>query len=335
MSGESYKPPFTMTDEIANLIIEIGEYVGRISAHDTLSTNLTLRRENRIRTIHSSLAIEQNSLSLDQVSDVINGKHVLAPPQDIREVKNAYEAYEHLSRLNPYSLDDLLKAHYFMMNGLVEEAGCFRSGGVGVYAGNKLIHTGTPARYVPEVMNQLFNWMRYSRLHPLVKSCIFHYEFEFIHPFSDGNGRTGRLWHSLILQRWKSFFAWLPIETLIHEQQDDYYQALNESNTNGESTIFVEFMLTIIRNALIEILGVQNAHDAGVNVGANVGVNESEPESICLSILRKNPKLSAQKIADQMGMSARQVERLLAKLKKNGQIERIGAAKNGYWKIND
>lgn len=155
----------------------------------------------------SSLAIEQNSLSLDQVSDVINGKRVLASPQDIREVKNAYEAYEYLSKFNPYSLDDLLNAHHFMMNGLVENAGCFRSSGVGVYDGNKLIHAGTPARYVPEVMNQLFNWMRYSRLHPLVKSCIFHYEFEFIHPFSDGNGRTGRLWHSLILQRWKAFFA--------------------------------------------------------------------------------------------------------------------------------
>ena len=335
MSGESYKPPFTMTDEIANLIIEIGEYVGQISAHDTLSTNLTLRRENRIRTIHSSLAIEQNSLSLDQVSDVINGKRVLAPPQDIREVKNAYEAYEHLSKLNPYSLDDLLKAHHFMMNGLVEEAGYFRSSGVGVYAGNKLIHAGTPARYVPEVMSRLFNWMRYSRLHPLVKSCIFHYEFEFIHPFSDGNGRTGRLWHSLILQRWKPFFAWLPIETLIHEQQDGYYQALNASNANGESAIFAEFMLTIIRNALADILSAQSAHDVGVNVGANVGVNEFEPESICLNILREKPKLSAQKIADQMGLSARQVERLLAKLKKNGQIERIGAAKNGYWKIND
>lgn len=335
MSGESYKPPFTMTDEIANLIIEIGEHVGRISAHDTLSTNLTLRRENRIRTIHSSLAIEQNSLSLDQVSDVINGKRVLAPPQDIREVKNAYEAYEHLSKLNPYSLDDLLKAHHFMMNGLVEEAGCFRSCGVGVYAGDRLIHAGTPARYIPEVMSQLFNWMRYSRLHPLVKSCIFHYEFEFIHPFSDGNGRTGRLWHSLILQRWKSFFAWLPIETLIHEQQDGYYQALNASNTNGESTIFVEFMLTIIRNALADILSAQTTHDVGVNVGANVGVNGSEPESICLNILRENPRLSAQRIADQMGMSTRQVERLLAKLKKNGRIERIGAAKNGYWRIND
>ena len=335
MPGESYKPPFTMTDEISNLIIEIGEYVGRISAHDTLSTNLTLRRENRIRTIHSSLAIEQNSLSLTQVSDVINGKRVLAPPQDIREVKNAYEAYDHLSKLNPYSLDDLLKAHHFMMNGLVEEAGCFRSSGVGVYAGNKLIHAGTPARYVPEVMHQLFYWMRSSRQHPLVKSCIFHYEFEFIHPFADGNGRTGRLWHSLILQRWKAFFAWLPIETLIHEQQDGYYQALNASNANGESTIFVEFMLSIIRNALAEIANTQSAHDVGVNVGANVGVNESDPESICLNILRENPKFSAQKIADQMGLSARQVERLLAKLKKSGQIERIGAAKNGYWKINN
>ena len=177
--------------------------------------------------------------------------------------------------------------------------------------------------------------MRSSRQHPLVKSCIFHYEFEFIHPFADGNGRTGRLWHSLILQRWKPFFAWLPIETLIHEQQDGYYQALNASNANGESTIFVEFMLTILRDALAEIATAQSPHDVGANVGVNVGVNESDSEIICLNILRENPKLSAQKISDRMGLSARQVERLLAKLKKNGQIERIGAAKNGYWKIND
>ena len=335
MPGESYSPPFTMTDEIANLIIEIGEYVGQISAHDSLSANLTLRRENRIRSIHSSLAIEQNSLSLDQVSDVINGKRVLAPPQDIREVKNAYEAYEQLSMLNPYSLDDLLKAHYFMMNGLVEEAGRFRSGGVGVYAGDRLIHAGTPARYVPEVMRQLFSWMRHSRLHPLIKSCIFHYEFEFVHPFADGNGRTGRLWHSLILQRWKPFFAWLPIETLIHEQQDGYYQALNASNAKGESSTFVEFMLNVICNALREIRSAQSDHDVGINVGVNVGVNKTDAESACLNLLREDPKLSAQRLAGQLGLSARQVERLLAGLKKNGRLERIGAAKNGFWKVID
>ncbi len=162
-------------------------------------------RENRIKTIHSSLAIEQCTLSLEQVSDVINEKRVLAPPKEIQEVKNAYEAYEKLHKLAPYSLKDLLTAHKYMMSNLVSEAGTFRSRGVGVYAGEQLIHAGTPAQYVPETMKDLFGWLKESKLHPLIKSCVFHYEFEFIHPFEDGNGRTGRLWHSLILQRWKVF----------------------------------------------------------------------------------------------------------------------------------
>lgn len=184
---DEYKPPFTMTEEITNLVIEIGELAGRVTANDVLQTNPKLRRINRIKTIYSSLAIEQNTLTLDQVSDVINGKRILAPPQDIHEVKNAYEAYERLSAMDPYSVTDLLKAHEFMMHGLISEAGRFRSKGLGVFAGEQLIHAGTLPQYVPELIGQLFHWLKSSKLHPLVKSCIFHYEFEFIHPFSDGN----------------------------------------------------------------------------------------------------------------------------------------------------
>ena len=258
--SEIYQPPFTMTEEITNLVIEIGEQVGAVAAYDSLQPNPTLRRENRIKSIHSSLAIEQNTLTLEQVSDIIDGKRVLGPPQDIREVKNAYEAYERISSLDPYSVKNLLLAHRIMMEGLVKEAGVFRSKNVGVYAGNQLIHAGTPANYVPELIDQLFAWMKRSKLHPLVKSCIFHYEFEFIHPFADGNGRTGRLWQSLILQKWKPFFAWLPVETLIHEKQDEYYAALNALNSEGESTIFVTFMLQIIRDALADIIKTQDSH---------------------------------------------------------------------------
>ena len=252
--SDKYIPPFTMTEPVTGLVIEIGELVGQIIAYDQLSKNPTLRRENRIKTIQSSLAIENNSMTLDQVTDVIEGKRVLAPPQDIREVKNAYEAYEELQKMDPYSLEDLLKAHRFMMAGLVKEAGCFRSQNAGVYSGDVLIHAGTPANYVPELMQELFSWLRSSGQHPLIKGCIFHYEFEFIHPFADGNGRTGRLWHSLILQRWKPFFAWLPIETMIHENQQDYYEAIHRSNAAGESTLFVEFMLRMIRDTLVEIV---------------------------------------------------------------------------------
>jgi len=184
---ERYKPPFTMTEPITNLVIEIGELTGKIAQSDRLSSNPKLRRENRIRTIHSSLAIEQNSLTLDQVTDVIDGKRVLAPPQDIKEVKNAYEAYERLTKMNPYSVEDLLTAHRYMMENLIDEAGRFRTKGVGVFDGDKLVHAGTPPQYVPELIKELFQWLAESELHPLIKSCIFHYEFEFIHPFKDGN----------------------------------------------------------------------------------------------------------------------------------------------------
>ena len=222
--SDSYKPPFTMTDDITNLVIEIGELVGKIDVWDKASVDPMLHRANRIKTIHSSLAIESNTLSLGQVTAILDGKRVLAPPDEIHEVKNAYEAYEELHNMDPYSVKDLLRAHRIMMSGLIKDAGAFRSGNVGVYSGNILIHAGSPSNYVPELIEGLFLWLKKSSLHPLIKGCIFHYEFEFIHPFSDGNGRTGRLWHSLILQKWKPFFAWLPIETLIYENQNEYYE---------------------------------------------------------------------------------------------------------------
>jgi Fic family protein len=214
----------------------------------------------------------------------------------------------------------------------VKEAGVFRSKNVGVYAGTQLIHAGTPANYVPELIGQLFTWMKQSKLHPLVKSCIFHYEFEFIHPFADGNGRTGRLWQSLILQKWKPFFAWLPVETLIHEQQEGYYEALNASNTKGESTIFVTFMLQIIRDALAEIIETQNSHrDVGTNVGINVGTNEEK----VLMLLRQDGRLTAKVLASTLGLTERQIERIMASLKKQGRLVRRGASKNGYWEVID
>jgi Fic family protein len=277
-------------------------------------------------------------LTLDQVTDVIDGKTVLGPPQDIREVKNAYEAYERVSALDPYNLKNLLLAHKIMMEGLVKEAGRFRSENVGVYAGTELIHAGTPANYVPELMEQLFEWMKKSKLHPLVKSCIFHYEFEFIHPFADGNGRTGRLWQSLILQKWKNFFAWMPIEALIYAKQEGYYKALNESNKDGESTIFVTFMLEVICDALKDVVASQDkAQDVGTNVGENVGenvgVNVGTNEDKVIMLLRQDANLTAKTIAATLGLTDRQVERILSKLKREGKIARHGASKNGYWEV--
>lgn len=320
--SDCYEPPFTMTDEITNLVIEIAELTGRISLSDGLSKNLTLRRENRIRSIHSSLAIEQNSLTVEQVSDIIEGKRVLGPPQDIREVKNAYEAYELLTGLNPYSIKDLLKAHKVMMADLVRGSGIFRDKGVGVYAGTELIHAGTPPQYVPDLMQELFEWLKESKLHPLIKSCIFHYEFEFIHPFADGNGRMGRLWHTLILAKWKEFFLWIPIETLIHERQEEYYLILNAANTAGESTVFVKFMLEIVRDLLLELAQHQGEQK-------NIGVEDK-----LLILLRQNERHSAKSLSQELGISERQVQRILRNLKDSGVLERVGANRNGKWIVH-
>ncbi len=321
---EGYKPPFTMTEEITNLVIEIAEMTGIIAVTENLSKNPTLRRENRINSIHSSLAIECNSLTIGQVSDIIEGKRVLGPPKDIREVKNAYEAYDMLAKLDPYKVSDLLEAHKIMMIDLVRESGIFRSGGVGVYAGEALIHAGTPPQYIPELISELFQWLKESTLHPLIKSCIFHYEFEFIHPFADGNGRTGRMWHTLILAKWKEFFLWLPIESLIHQRQEEYYQAINLANNQGESTVFVKFMLEIIKQVLEGLT---------VSVAKAVNTDDKLPQDRVLELLKGNGELSAKKIAEKLELSERQIQRLLKNMKDQGIIERSGTNRSGKWII--
>ncbi len=245
--SEEYKPSFTMTEEISNLAIEISEMIALV---EKCFENTMHRKANRIQSIQSSLAIESNKLTINQVSQIIDGRRVLGPPKDIREVQNIYEVYEMLSELSPYVISDLLTAHQTMMLHLVEEAGVYGSKAGGVYAGETLIHAGTPPQYVPGLIAELFQWLEESALHPLIKSCIFHYEFEFIHPFADGNGRTGRMWHTLILAKWKEFFLWLPIESRIHERQEEYYEAINLANSQGESTVFVKFMLEIIKKSM-------------------------------------------------------------------------------------
>ena len=258
------KPPFEITNSILERIAEIAELVGHVNATAGLSTNPTLRRTNRIRSIYSSLAIEQNTLSLEQVTAVLNGKRVIAPPKDIAEVKNAYEIYEMMDSLNPYSVDDLLNAHAVMTRGLVEESGCFRSGPVGVVdkQGN-ILHFGTLPDYVPGLVNELLNWTRECDYHMLIKSCVFHYELELIHPFADGNGRIGRLWHTLLLTQWKPMFSWLPVESIIHDRQEEYYNAINQSNYDGESTVFIEFMLSAIKASLMDAINTINAMSDG------------------------------------------------------------------------
>lgn len=294
-----YKPPFHMTDKMISLIAEISEQVGRITVLQEGTIGPHLRRENRIRTIHSSLAIEHNSLSLEQVTAILDGKRVLGNPNEIKEVQNAYDAYELMLRLNPASVDDLLKAHNLMMNGLVSENGKFRFGGVGVFDGEVLIHMAPPAEFVPEHIHNLFAWYQQSELHPLIKSAVFHYEFEFIHPFADGNGRMGRMWHSLLLGKWKDLFFWLPIEELIQSRQKEYYDALGAADKQADSAGFVELMLEIIRDSLTEVTVVDRSTDQH---GDQVNDQDKMPTERLLSVLG-DKTLSATELMDRLGLS--------------------------------
>ncbi|MEE0674619.1 MAG: Fic family protein [Ruminococcus sp.] len=252
------KYPFQINTKILSLTAEISELVGAMKFTSEAMRSPQLRRSNRIKTIYSSLAIEQNTLSLEQVTAVVSGKRILAPPKDIAEVKNAYEIYDRLDELNPYSLDDLLAAHSVMVRGLRDDAGEFRSHPVGVAdSQGNIIHFGTLPAYVPQLVAELLDWTEKDENPLLIKSCVFHYEFELIHPFSDGNGRIGRLWHTLLLSKWNPLFAWLPVESIIHDRQSEYYRAINESNNAADSTCFIEFMLSAIKSALLEITAIK------------------------------------------------------------------------------
>lgn len=261
---ELYNPPFSITNKIVALIAEISELIGHITIMSGLNANPRLRRVNRIKTIQASLAIENNTLTVEQITAILDGKRILGSPQEIREAQNAYEAYEHLLTFDPYNIEDLLKAHGILMAGLVKNAGRYRTGGVGVFAGTTVVHMAPPAEFVPEHIRKLFRWYQKSPAHPLIKSAVFHYEFEFIHPFADGNGRMGRLWHTLLLCHWKEILAWIPVETLVKERQGDYYAALGAADKQADSTVFIEFMLTALRDMLQET-GVGDQVDSQVS----------------------------------------------------------------------
>lgn len=277
-----YIPPYEITDEMLRLISDIMENLGRLSGVNELEKLPRLRRVNRIKSIHSSLAIENNTLSFEQVTAVINGKPVLAPQKDVLEVQNAFRAYEKLGEINPYSIDDLLKIHGVMTDGLVKEAGQLRSGQVGVYnQDGKVVHLAPPAEFVPGQIAQLFDWVQTSRTNMLIKSSVFHYEFEFIHPFNDGNGRTGRFWQTALLASWKPIFAWIPIESIIKNNQEAYYNAIALSTSQGKSNIFVEFMLDVINNAIKELVDDTKNHSNHLNnrIAELLKVIEPYPQS--------------------------------------------------------
>ena len=313
-----YEPPFKITSKAINLISQIAAAMERLKIRFEQSDTVRLRKINRMKTIQGSLAIEGNTLTEEQVTALIEGKHIIAPVKEVQEVKNAIQAYEQCLSLNPYKKEDLLIAHKLMTLGLVEHPRHFRYGSVCIAGKGGISHIAPPADRVPFLMDDLFQWLKDTDAHPLIKSSVFHYEFEFIHPFEDGNGRMGRLWHSRILAEWNPLFMHLPIENMILQNQAAYYRALEHSTAANDSGIFIDFMLDII---------MQTIHESKRDDTVNDTVN------MILTCIKENPAISYEELAKKTGKSRITISRKLAELKKAGHITRVGADKNGYWRV--
>ena len=291
---DRYTPIYYISPGILHSIEQIGEALGKLRAGSDSAIVPLLRRGNRIKTVQASLAIEGNTLSLEQVTAILDGKRVLGLPREIQEVRNAFAAYEKLPGWTVHSHADLLAAHGLLMAGLVDETGRFRSGGVGIHRGREVVHVAPPADRVPALIDDLLAWLKNTAEHPLVASCVFHYEFEFIHPFEDGNGRLGRLWQTLILSGWRPIFALLPVESIIHDRQQDYYAALSRADHAADGTAFIEFMLNAILQAIEEsALGSDQVSD-----------HQSDQVIRLLRVLRKSQR-SASDIMTELGLSHR------------------------------
>lgn len=247
-------PPYKITTEILQLITSISEKIGQINAKFLDKPSPKLRKENRIKTIHSSLSIEGNTLTEEQITALIENKRIIGPEKDVNEVLNAIRVYDQLNSFNPNSVKSFLGAHEILMTGLVADYGKFRKKGVGIVAGDKLAHMAPPAENVPHLINDLFSYLKTSNEITLIKSCVFHYEMEFIHPFSDGNGRMGRLWQTLILMNEYPLFEFIPFENIIHKTQGEYYKSLSNSDKAGNSTPFIKYMLNVINDSLYNML---------------------------------------------------------------------------------
>jgi len=323
MNPSDYMPPYSVSEKAVDLLAQICEMVGCVSVQQTPQA-LRLRRVNRIRTIQGSLAIEGNTLTEEQITAVMEGKPVIAPPQEIQEVRNAIKVYEQMPDWNFSNSNHLLEAHALLMGGLIDRIGAYRQSGAGVMGKEGLVHVAPPADRVPFQMKELFQWVGKTDAHPLISSSVFHYEFEFIHPFDDGNGRMGRLWQTMILSKWNPLFADLPVESLVHTHQSGYYAALNLSTEQANCAPFIEFMLETILETL---LTTQEA--------AQETTQENRAEQV-LWVLRKNPKATRQVIADVLGdISADGVKYHLKKLQDAGRLKRVGSTKGGYWNVLD
>ena len=295
-----YKPPFEITNKMLTLSISITEKVGKINSFNSLKRMPILRRNNKIKSIHSSLAIEANSLSLNQVKDVIEGKVVLGPLKEIQEVKNAYNAYSNITNFDGYSEQDLLKAHFLLTNSVCDLPGKYRNHGEGVFDGSKVIFVAPPHDLVPSLMKDLFKWLKNDEETPmLIKSCIFHYEFVFIHPFSDGNGRLARLWQNILLCKWKPIFEYIPIESFIQKYQQEYYNKIALCHSIGKSNDFIEFMLTVIDSTLDDILfNIQRECE-----------NISDQVNKLLSVLEDDIPYSANEIMKRLNIKSKETLR--------------------------
>lgn len=322
----TYKPPFTITAEILNLVADISQQVGRLNA-SALNASPQLRKQNRIKTITGTLAIEGHTLTEEQIAAIVDGKPVLGSVRELAEVKGAIAAYDALPNLRPGNLDDLLTAHGLMMSEVLVDAAAFRNKAVGIHKGNVVHHVAPPAHKVSGLMADLIEWLTQTKDHPLISSSVFHYEFEFIHPFSDGNGRMGRLWQTLILSQWHPLFLSLPLESVIKENQQAYYQALEHADQQADSTPFIHFMLSVISQTLLQ--------NAPVNAFVNAHVNIAglkTPDAI-VALLTANPLLTRQQLADAIGKDIRTIGRALAKLQHAGNIRRVGSDKTGHWEV--
>ena len=316
---ENNYPPYTITDKMLNYATDIMKKIGEANYFESLNRYPELRRKSRIKSIHSSLAIENNQLSLFQVEDVINGKPVMGEQKDIQEVKNAYEAYEQIDKVNPYSVEDLKKIHGILTFLIEKDAGKFRNHGEGVYDGDVCIFTCPPHKLVPDLMDNLFNWMNEvkDKISPLILSCIFHYEFVFIHPFHDGNGRTARLWQTAILAHWEKAFTYLPIESMIKKNQEEYYTAIQNCNNAGNSNEFIEFMLKIISESIDEMMNSKEMKEKSQLL-------LSENEIKIIECIKRNVLIGAKEIIAETAIADRTARRILKKLVDNNTIETIG-----------
>ncbi|WP_220456817.1 Fic family protein [Changpingibacter yushuensis] len=355
MSESEYKPPFTMSDEIVDLVSHASYELGRASVMMQDDHSVHLRRQNRIRTVHSSLAIEHNTLTLGQVTAILDGKRVLGDPREICEVKNAFDAYDLLVDTDPMSVKDLLAVHHAMMDDLAEEAGMFRTQGVGIFDGDQLVHMVPPAEFVAGQISDLIAWYGESTLPPLVKSAVFHYEFEFIHPFQDGNGRMGRFWHTALLGRWNPVFYWLPVEELIQKNQQGYYDALGTADAQADSSGFVEFMLGLFVGALEEV-GSASEHTAEVSVPdaalvskhtpdilaelgrswpelADVLYDLSEPDRQVLAYLHEHGPSRPAEISSELQIPSRSLQRINGHLTELGLVQAQGKSSGRRYSI--